>query len=183
MLRACVVLHLQTRGQAKLDVRRLNRRDTVIWGEWVVGARARLGAQRAGVGGARGGGGGVNIRGLVYCVNEVHLFPWKMAPGVPGAAEKAGGVFRFRTLSRPLSRFHVFEHFIKTPKPSHGFRLVVPVLGGASFSELLSDASLFLAGTEERREEGLFLVLLRGHTWEHAQALGEGRPRLHSTSL
>lgn len=42
----------------------------------------------------------MNIRGLVYCVND--LFPWKMAPEGPGAVEKAGGVFRFPILSRPL---------------------------------------------------------------------------------
>lgn len=79
------------------------------------------------------GGGWVNIRGLVYCVNEVHLFPWKMAPGGPGAAEKARrGLLIPDFVTSSLSRFHVFERFIKTPKPSHGFHLVMPVLGRSS---------------------------------------------------
>lgn len=43
MLRVCVVLHLKTRGQTKLDARKMNRRDTVIWGEWVVGAQSKAG--------------------------------------------------------------------------------------------------------------------------------------------
>lgn len=100
----------------------------------------------------------MNIRGLVYCVNELHLFPWKMAPGGPSGGSREGrrGLQVLDFVTSSLSRFHVFEHFIKTPKPSHGFLLVLPVLGGASFSELLSDASLCLAGTEERREEGHF---------------------------
>lgn len=42
VLRACVVLHLKTRGQTKLDVRKMNKRDTGIWGEWVVGAQSKV---------------------------------------------------------------------------------------------------------------------------------------------
>lgn len=42
MLRVCVVLHLKTRGQTKLDDRKMNKRDTVIWGERVVGARSKM---------------------------------------------------------------------------------------------------------------------------------------------
>lgn len=77
--------------------------------------------------------------------------PW----GSGGSREGRRGLQVPDFVTSSLSRFHVFEHFIKTPKPSHGFLLVVPVLGRASFSELLSDASLFLAGKEERREEGV----------------------------
>ena len=81
--------------------RKMSRRDTVIWGEWVVGAQSEAeGSEVWGRVCMGVGGGWVSIRGLVYCVNEVHLFPWTVAPGV--GAEGRQEIFRFQTLSCPL---------------------------------------------------------------------------------
>lgn len=74
-------------------------------------------------------GGWVSIRGPVYCVNELHLFPWKMAlwgtyHGPLGSTEEAGILWVPDFVTSSLSRFYSFEHFIKTPKPNHCFHLL-----------------------------------------------------------
>lgn len=132
----------------------------VIWGARVVGAenQAELGGARVGcVRGRRVG----EHRGLVYCVDEVRVFPRKMAPlgsrhaitVPPGSAEKTGDPRVPEFITSPPSRFYSVEHFIKTPKPNRCFHLLgLPVVfGRASFSVLLSNTSLFL-GWEGRGE-------------------------------
>lgn len=95
VLRACVVLHLKTRGQTKLG-----RQENEHKGCWLFGVRgwweprARPRAQRAGIGCVRGEGRrGVSLRGPMYCVEEVPLFPRKMATsGQPGHSRTVCGV-------------------------------------------------------------------------------------------
>lgn len=151
------------------------------------------GLSGAGVGYVRGAGGGwVSLRGLVYCVNEVHLFPWKMAPWgschfitVPWGLQRRQVVFRFRTLSRPLFiDFIPLNVLLKHQNPIiASTRLVVPVFGRASFSVVLSNSSLSRAGKEERREERpfsclpsrLFGALKKATAGSTAQALRVGQ--------
>lgn len=105
----------------------------------------------------------MSIRGLVYCVSEARLFPWKMATWgshsssqSPGSVEKAGSL-QVPDFVTSLLDFIPLNIFLKHQNPTITFTcLIMPEFGGASFSVLLSN-SLSWAGKEARRAETTLL--------------------------